>query len=98
MSTNLIRYWLEFEKTQDTLPAGLQIGCGVTAFTYEDALTIIATKIFCNRPLPKITARIDNVDIRNLDQGHVIPNMWTPTFRGIWFPMGHQDYVDRQLS
>ena len=94
MATNLTRYWIEFEKTPNTISAGLQIGCGVTAFDYEDALTIVIQKIFRDEKLTKITARIDNVDIRNLDQGHVLPNMWTPSFRGIWYPLGYQDYTD----
>jgi hypothetical protein len=25
--------------------------------------------------------------VRDLDQGHVIPNMGPPNLRGVWFPM-----------
>jgi hypothetical protein len=31
----------------------------------------------------------ENLDIRTLDQGHVIPNMKDPTLRGVWFPLGY---------
>ena len=29
---------------------------------------------------------IEDIDIRLLDQGHVIPNMGVVTFEGVWFP------------
>lgn len=29
---------------------------------------------------------IEDIDIRQLDQGHVIPNMGVVTFEGVWFP------------
>jgi hypothetical protein len=29
---------------------------------------------------------IVDVDIRDLDQGHVIPNMGPPNFQGVWYP------------
>jgi hypothetical protein len=30
---------------------------------------------------------IVDVDVRDLDQGHVIPNMGPPNLRGVWYPM-----------
>jgi hypothetical protein len=38
--------------------------------------------------MPLIKACIENINIQNLDQGHVIPNMWVPNFRGVWYPLG----------
>jgi len=32
------------------------------------------------------TEAIENIDIRLLDQEHVVPNIGMVTFRGIWFP------------
>jgi len=29
---------------------------------------------------------VKDVDIRNLDQHHVIPNMGPPNFKSVWFP------------
>lgn len=85
----LIRYWIEFD-TQEELPPGVQLGCGVTAIDYSDALNLIGKKIFNNQNTPQIKTCIENIDIRKLDQGHVIPNMLPPNSRGIWFPLGYQ--------
>lgn len=29
---------------------------------------------------------VEDVDIRTLDQHHVVPNMGPPNFKGVWFP------------
>ena len=89
--THLIRYWFEFKKTENTFLSGAGIGCGVTAYNYSDALQILTTKLFKDVMMPEITNCIENIDIKTLDQGHVIPNMWTPSERGIWFPLGFHD-------
>ena len=39
--------------------------------------------------MPIIKRMIENVDIRELDQGHVVPNMKPPNWRGVWFPLGY---------
>ena len=86
----LTRYWFEFYKDKVTdLPAGLGLGCGVTAFNYLDAISILEDKVFRGQVLPQIKVQKENVDIRTLDAGHVIPNMQDPTLRGVWFPMGY---------
>ena len=88
MDITLIRYWFEFSYEHfNELPPGLGIGCGVTAFTYEDAINIMKSKVFKEMPTGTIKKVIEDVDIRNLDQGHVIPNMKPPIERGIWFPL-----------
>ena len=89
--TALIRYWFEFNLEDDNTLPGVRTGCGVTAFSYSDALQIMSIKIFNNKKLPEITKFIENVDISALDQGHLVPNMWTPNFRGVWFPRGYHD-------
>lgn len=90
MNTGLTRFWFEFDsKTAFDLPPGIGIGCGVTAFDYTDALKIIDKKIFTTGKRPPVKRMIENVDIRELDQGHVIPNMSPPVYRGIWFPLGY---------
>ena len=87
---NLIRYWFEFEDAPfDKYPPGISIGCGVAAFSYEDALYIIEEKVFKRAGMPAIKKIIENVDISSLDKGHVIPNMNEPVSRGIWFPLGY---------
>jgi len=64
----------------------LKLGCGVTAFCRDDALALIRDKIFSGSELPPITAVVEDVDVRTLDEGHVQPNMGTPSNLGIWFP------------
>lgn len=89
----MVRYWFEFDVTAadfHIIPYGTLIGCGVTAYNYEDALKIIKEKVFNSSELPVIKRMVENVDIRTLDQGHVIPNMLAPVVRGVWFPPGYQ--------
>lgn len=91
LNIQLVRYWFEFKNKRNVISKGVQIGCGVTAFNYTDAILLIREEIFMNNTMPAITNCIENVDIRTLDQGHVIPNMSSPSQRGIWFPLGYHD-------
>jgi len=84
------RFWFEFEiDTAFNYPPGIGRGCGVTAFNYEDAVMILDEKVFTRISRPSFKAVVENVDIRLLDQGHVIPNMKPPIYRGVWFPLGY---------
>mgnify|MGYP007010094183 CR=1 FL=1 len=88
----MLRYWFEFDLNfadVARIPAGTLIGCGVSAYNYEDAVGILKEKVFKSNDLPAIKRMVENVDIRTLDQGHVIPNMSSPVARGVWFPMGY---------
>lgn len=72
----LIRFWFETRKGY---------GIGVTAFSLADAEFLIEQANLNNEyEILKVT---ENIDIQTLDQGHVIPNMRPPNFRGVWFPM-----------
>jgi hypothetical protein len=82
MESLLRRYWFRFEATPT--PGALGLGCGVTAFNLEDALRI-AREV---APSLTIKACIEDVDISELDQSHVIPNMGLVTERGVWYPLG----------
>ncbi len=86
----LTRYWFEFDFDDDVCCSGTSIGCGVTAHNYNDALFLLSQKVFKSGPLPKIKKVIENVDVSTLDAGHVLPNMFAPNFRGIWYP---SDYM-----
>ncbi len=80
-------YWFEFEIEQAfDFPPGIGIGCGVTAINYEDALMLLNQKVFIHGKMPPIKKFIESIEIKTLDQGHVIPNMKSPNSRGIWFP------------
>lgn len=87
----MTRYWFEFSGSLQEFPSGLILGCGVTAYDYADAISILRQKVFKGKELPEIKSIVENIDIRTLDNGHIRPNMGDPTLRGVWFPMGY-DY------
>jgi hypothetical protein len=73
----LRRYWF---KTKDRL------GFGVTAYSVDDAKRLIddaARRLGWDYEILRI---VEDVDVRDLDQGHVVPNMGPPNFRGVWYP------------
>lgn len=83
---SLKRFWIRFK----SIPPynSLRLGCGVTAYDYDDAVTILRDTIFKDKDLPPIDYVIEDVDVSTLDQKHVIPNMEPVTWRGVWFPKG----------
>jgi hypothetical protein len=87
----LKRFWFEFDISKDDLHryssySGLKMGCGVTAFSYEDALVVLRERRFKKDPLPSIRNVIEEIDVSTLDPDHVLPNIGVPIWRGIWFP------------
>jgi hypothetical protein len=79
---NLRRYWY---------PTARHIGIGVTAHSRADAdamAHLVATSL---RLTLQGVVPIEDVDIRALDQRHVIPNMAPPNLRGVWFPLGFSE-------
>jgi hypothetical protein len=87
MQIKLHRYWFSFEN----LPShsALILGCGVSAYTYEDAVNILKETIFAKYPDAAICDATIDVDVRSLDAGVVQPNMGDVTVRGVWFPIGY---------
>ena len=85
MSSQLTRFWFEFEKTGPIT----EFGYGVTARDKEDAVGLLQETVFAGKQLPKVAKAVINVDVSTLDQKHVVPNMEAPVFRGVWFPKGH---------
>jgi hypothetical protein len=85
----LRRYWFEFElRIDDPHPLGVLSGCGVTAFDFEDALSLLRDRVF-HESVPHIVNVIEDVDVSTLDPGHVLPNMGVPSLRGVWYPLGY---------
>ena len=82
----LHRFWIRF--ATDGEFSAPRPGCGVTAYNYDDALTILAETIFSGKSVPLIEDVIEDVDVSALDQKHVIPNMEVQTWRGVWYPRG----------
>jgi len=89
--TSLKTYWFVFRITESDKRtyasySGLKRGCGVTAYSREDALNLLQQKLFKEDPIPQIIHVIEKVDISSLDEKHILPNIGVPTWRGIWFP------------
>ena len=85
----LRRFWFKFEGDKSS-----PLGYGVTAWTEEDALSILQTQIFDDQPLLPHTV-VRDVDVSSLDAGHIRPNMESPTWRGIWYPRGFAEAKSR---
>jgi len=83
---NLIRFWFRSSNT---------LGVGITAFSRLDAETILKDVIDRHNWEVDIVEVIEDIDIRELDQGKVIPNMNPPSFRGVWFPMFNENLRER---
>ena len=74
---NLRRFWFAIHEHQ---------GIGVTAYSRSDA-EALACQVAEEFAWPFDAAEvIEDVDIRDLDQGHIIPNMGPPNLRGVWYP------------
>ncbi len=82
----MIRFWLTFPRFD--YPTPLNIGCGVTAWNRDDAVSIVQSKVFDGLDFQWATISED-VDVSQLDPGHVLPNMGNPVERGVWFPLGY---------
>ncbi len=84
----LHRYWFEFD-TQDMSYGPLRVGCGITAYTLEEATQVLHDVVFRDSALPPIKSVQIDVDVSTLDPLHVRPNMGLPLVRGVWFPLGY---------
>lgn len=83
----LVAFWIRFElATTSRHPIGVRAGCGVTAWSLQDALEMLQTSVFEGFTFPPILEVIENVDFSSLDSKHILPNMGNPLQRGIWFP------------
>lgn len=86
MDRNLHRYWIRIEPGQARTG---EAQFGITAYSETDALEILGYLVFTTADLPQIAEVVADVDVQSLDQGHVIPNMHPPNWRGIWYPKGY---------
>jgi hypothetical protein len=84
----LRRFWIEFELS-DADPWQLRRGCGVTAYSLDDARRILRKQAFEGRDLPAIRRIVEDVDVSTLDAHHIRPNMAPPNWRGVWYPQGY---------
>ena len=86
----LRRLWIRFSPLPDD---SLSLGCGVTAYDYDDAVTLLKDRVFPESQVPEVIDVTENVDLSTLDQGRVIPNMEVPYFRVVWFPKVSREQI-----
>ena len=55
MIRELARFWIEFDYAADMKPPiGTRIGVGATGIDRDDAIRLVAHRVFGDRPLPPI--------------------------------------------
>lgn len=74
----LTAYWFELESHFKQI--------GVTAHSIEDAKKLIKEKAFPNEELPPIIRITENIQFKDLDQNHIVPNIEPISERCVWYP------------
>jgi hypothetical protein len=68
-------------------PLDSYLGVGVTAATLEEATALAeAAKREFWPNAQALGTPVQDVDVQNLDQKHVAPNIGPVTVRGVWYP------------
>jgi hypothetical protein len=76
----LRRFWFPVEG---------HLGIGVSAPTLDEATALAEQFRRANWASASLGIPINDVDIRELDQKHVIPNIGPVAVPGLWFPRGN---------
>ena len=80
--SNLETYWITFPRD-----ANLPLGIGVTAYSEEDAFSLIRDQGFDEWCATASEVRVEQgITIDKLDQRNVVPNIGPMQFRGVWYP------------
>ena len=80
MSSPLRRFWY---------PVPGHLGIGVTAPAEAEARTLAErVRVECWPDTAPLGEVVSDVDIRTLDQSHVVPNMEPTVWAGVWYPRG----------
>jgi hypothetical protein len=85
----LHRYWFQFDPANPEVPSQVRLGCGVSAWTRDDAVNLVRHHVFEGRDF-SVVAVVEDVDVSALDANHVLPNMAPASIRGVWYPLGYQ--------
>lgn len=72
-------YWIE-------CPSIHPLGFGVTAFSRDDAFQLLGASGYILPPDESAIRVTEDIQMADLDQNHVAPNMGPIIFRGVWFP------------
>ena len=78
MNKLLTTYWIELDSYFRNI--------GVTAYSLDDDKRLIQEKAFPKEELPRIKKVTENIQFKDLDQNHIVPNMGPITERGVWYP------------
>ena len=62
------------------------LGIGVTAYDRKDVESIVRGNRLAMQFEPSFKNCVENVDVCDLDQDHVVPSMGVVVHRGIWYP------------
>jgi hypothetical protein len=89
----LQRFWFKFVVGPCSATV---LECGVTAYTFDDAVSILRATLFAEGGMPEIREVVANIDIHPLDRGQIPPNRESPLWRGVWYPKGHAFPADRR--
>jgi hypothetical protein len=74
---NLRRFWFQ-------VPSHL--GIGVSAYSLAEAV-VLARGAASQVDWPfEVDAVVEDIDIKDPDQNHVVPNMGLVNFHGVWYP------------
>jgi hypothetical protein len=93
--SQVVELWVTHDKWNFNAPVSLRrfwfriiegCGIGVTAYTEREARGLAEQAAEQHGLNFEVSEVVADVDIRNLDQEHVIPNMGPPNVRGVWFP------------
>lgn len=86
------RFWFTFEATDENeVPMEIRLGCGITAFSKEQAMKLLSKAFFQGSDLMPVASCIGNVDVSKLDENHILPNIGSPSLPGIWYPLGYDN-------
>jgi hypothetical protein len=84
---NLRKFWFRLEKVP--MPTAINLGCGVTAHSKDDALGILNDHVFSQHGPLAVLSCIEDVGMHQIEQYHARPNVGDIEARGIWFPQGY---------
>ena len=87
----LHQFWFKFERLPTA--TAINLGCGVTAYSREDAVALLRERVFGANGPPPVLEIVDDVTAATLDPKHVLPNIGNLAERGIWFPQGYDEPV-----
>lgn len=90
--TRLRKFWFRFEK--HPRPTAINLGCGVTAYDYNDAIVVLRERVFGPNGPPEILELIEDIEVEALEKNHVLPNLGNFETRGVWFPRGYETSIE----